>query len=89
MKALDVELTARVLSKFNITFTSEGVRSLVQKGLLKTVPRHNSNLIRGSRYGYAIDLESLVAMLRNRGVSDDDIKYALPDGIELKLHPAV
>jgi hypothetical protein len=77
MGTLTVEATARVLGKFNITFTTEGVRTLVQKKLLKTVPRHNSHIIRGSRYNYGIDLESLVAMLRNKGISDSDIKDAL------------
>jgi hypothetical protein len=62
MGTLTVEATARVLGKFNITFTTEGVRTLVQKRLLKTVSRHNSHIIRGSRYNYGIDLESLVAM---------------------------
>jgi hypothetical protein len=72
-----LETAARILGKFNITFTAEGVRSLAQKGLLKTVPRHNSHIIRGSRYNYGIDLESLVAMLRKKGISDSDIKDAL------------
>lgn len=71
------ETAARVLGKFNITFTTEGVRSLVQRGLLKTVPRHNSHIIRGSCYGYGIDLNSLIDMLRNKGVTDDEIKDVL------------
>jgi hypothetical protein len=72
-----VETAARILGKFNITYTAEGVRSLVQRGLLNTVPRHNRHIIRDSKYNYAIDLESLVTMLRNKGISDSDIKDVL------------
>ncbi|WP_274853339.1 hypothetical protein [Bacillus methanolicus] len=43
MGTLTVEATARVLGKFNITFTTEGVRTLVQKRLLKTVIFINFN----------------------------------------------
>ena len=83
MQTITVEQTARVLNKFNIAFTDGAVRALVQRGLLKTPPRLPSHIIRESKYNYAIELESLIHMLRNKGLEDKDIKDALPDGIEL------
>lgn len=83
MQTNTVEQTARVLNKFNIAFTDGAVRSLVQRGLLKTAPRLTSHIIRDSKYNYAIEIKSLVAYLRNKGLEDKDIKDALPDGIEL------
>jgi hypothetical protein len=77
MEALTVEATARVLGRFGITFTEGGVRSLVQRELLKTVPRLTSHIIRNSKYNYAIEVKSLVTYLRNKGISDSDIKDAL------------
>lgn len=78
MQTITVEQTARVLNKFNIAFTDGAVMSLVQRGLLKTVPRLTSHIIRNSKYNYAIDFESLVTYLRNKGVSEDEIKDVLP-----------
>jgi len=78
MQTITVERTAKVLNKFNIAFTDGAVRSLVQRGLLKTVPRLTSHIIRNSKYNYAIDFESLVTYLRNKGVSEDEIKDVLP-----------
>lgn len=83
MQTITVEQTARVLNKFNIAFTDGAVRALVQHGLLKTVPRLTGHIIRDSKYNYAIEVESLIHMLRNKGFEDKDIKDALPDGIEL------
>lgn len=78
MQTITVERTAKVLNKLNIAFTDGAVRSLVQRGLLKTVPRLTSHIIRNSKYNYAIDFESLVTYLRNKGVSEDEIKDVLP-----------
>lgn len=82
MQTLTVEMTAKVLDKFGIAFTDGAVKSMVQRQQLKAVPKPYTN-VRNSKYNFAIEMKSLVDMLRNKGIADKDIKDAIPDGIKL------
>ncbi|MDC3418727.1 hypothetical protein [Aquibacillus salsiterrae] len=82
MRKITVEKTARILNDFNISFTEGAVKSLVQRQLLKTVPLEYEKR-RNSKYNFAIPIKTLGDFLRDKGFTDDEIKNALPYGVEI------
>ncbi|PLR81328.1 hypothetical protein CVD25_15620 [Bacillus canaveralius] len=79
---LTLEQTARVLEKFNIVFTVEGVKTKIQLHQLTAISKPYEDR-RYSGYPYLVLISSLVDYLRDKGYSDNDIKDALPDGVEI------
>ncbi|USB33900.1 hypothetical protein [Paenibacillus sp. YPG26] len=82
MKTVTLEQTAIILNRLNICFSEAAVKGMVQRQLLKTAPKPYNN-IRDSKYNYAVDFESLMTMLMNKGFTDLDIIRILPLEIEM------
>lgn len=79
---LTLEQTARVLEKFRIAFTVEGVKSKIHQQQLTTVPKPKEDR-RFSAYPYLITNSSIVDYLRKKGFIDETIKNALPYDLEI------
>lgn len=75
---ITVEMTSRVLNHFNIAFTESAVLSYLQQGHLEKSPRtETSYYSRNTKYGYSVNVDSLINFLLNRGVTDIEIKEIL------------
>lgn len=79
---LTLEQTARVLEKFNIVFTVEGVKAKIQLQQLTAISKPYEDR-RYSGYPYLVLISSLVDYLRDKGYTSDDINNALPAGVEI------
>ena len=79
---LTLEQTARVLEKFNIVFTVEGVKTKVQLQQLTAISKPYEDR-RYSGYPYLVLISSLVDYLRDKGYTDDEIQDVLPDSVEI------
>lgn len=76
MDKLTVEKTARILNDFNISFSEGAVKSLVQRQILKTVPLDYGKR-RNSKYNFAIEVQTLLGFLKDKGCTDNDINDVL------------
>jgi len=75
---ISVEKTSRVLNHFNIAFTESAVLSYLQQGQLEKSPRiENGYYSRNTKYGYSVNVDSLMNFLLNRGVTEKEIKEIL------------
>ncbi|EAR66131.1 MULTISPECIES: hypothetical protein [Bacillales] len=79
---LTLEQAARVLEKFRIVFTVEGVKTKIQLQQLTAISKPYEDR-RYSGYPYLVLISSLVDYLKDKGYTDEDIMDALPDGIEI------
>jgi hypothetical protein len=79
---LTLEQTARVLEKFRIVFTFEGVKTKIQLQQLTAIYKPYEDR-RYSGYPYLVLISSLVDYLRDKGYTDDDKKDALPYAVEI------
>jgi hypothetical protein len=77
---LTLEQAARVLEKFRIVFTVDGVKTKIQLQQLIAISKPYEDR-RYSGYPHLVLISSLVDYLRDKGYTDDDIKYALPYGV--------
>jgi hypothetical protein len=82
METLTVETTSSILEKLRICFTDGTIDSMVKRRLLKTLRKDYYDR-RYSGYNYTIQIISLVEYLTNKGFTDNKIKKAMPEGIEL------
>ncbi|KUP08954.1 hypothetical protein Q75_01710 [Bacillus coahuilensis p1.1.43] len=75
---ISVEKTSRILNHFNIAFTENAVLGYLQRGQLDKAPRiENGYYSRNTKYGYSVNVDSLVKFLLERGVSDKEIHPVL------------
>ncbi|NEY21418.1 hypothetical protein G4D61_15855 [Bacillus ginsengihumi] len=79
---LTLEQVARVLEKFRIVFTVEGVKAKIQLQQLTAISKPYEDR-RYSGYPYLVLISSLVDYLRDKGYTDDEIQNALPYGAEI------
>lgn len=79
---LTLEQTARVLEKFNIVFTVEGVKTKIQLHQLTSISKPYEDR-RYSGYPYLVLISSLVDYLKDKGYTDKDIKDSLPNAVEI------
>ncbi|MCM3444505.1 hypothetical protein [Metabacillus halosaccharovorans] len=79
---LTLEQAARVLEKFRIVFTVEGVKAKIQLQQLTAISKPYEDR-RYSGYPYLVLISSLVDYLRDKGYTDDEIQDALPYGAEI------
>lgn len=62
--------------------TIDGVKSLVDRNKLNKAPGGAENR-RYSKYAFKVNVGSLVSYLRENGFNDEEIKGALPEGVEM------
>jgi len=75
---LTVERVSRILNHFNIAFTDSAVLGYLQQGHLEKAPRIDRGYYsRNTKYGYSVNVDSLMNFLLNRGVTEKEIKEVL------------
>lgn len=77
MRNLTVEETRQLLNRYNIAFTDGAVTSLVQRQVLRTVPKPYSNVRGDTKFNFMVLAESVEMFLRRLGIPEEEIIEAL------------
>lgn len=77
---ISVEKTSRILNHFNIAFTENSVLGYLQRGQLGKAPKIDSGYYsRNTKYGYSVNMDSLVKFLLGRGINEKEINEVLEE----------
>ncbi|KHD84099.1 hypothetical protein NG54_17760 [Heyndrickxia ginsengihumi] len=72
---ITIERVSKVLNHFNIAFTENAVIGLLATWILEKSPRiENGYYSRNTKYGYSVNVDSLMNFLLNRGFTEKEIK---------------
>lgn len=78
MESITVEKLSRVLNGFNIGFSEGTVLSYLKRGFLEYAPRPESGYYsRNTKYGYTVSRDSCVKLLKERGLTQEEINATL------------
>ncbi|PLR98233.1 hypothetical protein [Bacillus sp. T33-2] len=76
--SVSVERASRILNHFNISFTENAVLGYLQRRQLEKAQRIEVGYqSRNTKYGYSVNVQSLVEFLLNRGVTETEIEEVL------------